>query len=68
MAIATRVEPVAVRFLFEAGEAKRPNSETVEEMTHLSRTAFDAKQRTPGKLQKNNRHSGLQDHTWPSTS
>ncbi len=39
-------------FLFEAQEGKRPNSESVEEMTHVSRTAFDAKQSTLRKLQK----------------
>ena len=55
MAIAAHVEPVAPLFCskLEAGEAKRPNSESVEEMTHLSRTAFDAKQSTLRKLQKN---------------
>ncbi|KAN0123646.1 hypothetical protein V8E52_002978 [Russula decolorans] len=35
-----------------AYEEKRPNPESVEEMTHLSRTAFDAKQNTLRKLQK----------------
>jgi len=66
MGIAAHVEPVAPVFCskLEAREAKQPNSESVEEMTHLSRTAFDAKQSTLRKLQKNNRHSGLQDRTW----
>jgi hypothetical protein len=45
MAIAAHVEPIAV-VLFETREAKLPNSESVEEMTHLSRTAFDAKKST----------------------
>jgi hypothetical protein len=55
--------------LFEACEAKLPNSESVEEMTHLSRTAFDEKQSTLRKVRQRDSYykeqpAGLQDHTW----
>lgn len=39
-------------FLFEAREGKLPNAESVEEITHLSRTAFDGKKSTLRELRQ----------------